>query len=315
MTILIISAPPDVHAQAVAKALDGMGARHELLDLSAFPQKLRLSMEYRGIDRRFRLRHEDGSPDISLSDVSSVWWRRPQGFKLSDAIADASARHFAASEMATAFQGLYQSMDAHWINEPARDVVAGHKPYQLRVAQDVGLEIPATLITNDPNAARAFWSEHPDQVIQKQFVAMPETWRETRRITATDMTLSQTIVHAPVLFQRNIEAVADLRVIMIGNQLFAAETRVDDQRYAQDVRMNFDARYAPHTLPEVVVQRLRALMARLGLVYGAVDLRLTPDGRYVFLEVNPAGQFLYIERDTQQPITEALARELMRDAA
>jgi len=315
MTILIISAAPDVHAQAVGGALDSMGADHHLLDVSDFPQKLRLAMEYHGAHHRFALTSVDGGADIVLSDVSSVWWRRPQPFKLSDVVTDPSARHFASSEMATAFQGLYQSMDAAWINEPARDVVAGHKPYQLRVAQDVGLEIPPTLITNDPDAARAFWNKNPDQVIQKQFVPLPATWRETRRISATDMALAATIVHAPVLFQRNIEAVAELRVILIGAEIFAAETPLDRAHYAQDVRMNVDAKYTAHILPDEVIHGLRALMTRLGLVYGAADLRLTPDGRYVFLEVNPAGQFLYIERDTQQPIAETLARALIHRAS
>jgi len=49
-------------------------------------------------------------------------------------------------------------------------------------------------------------------------------------------------------------------------------------------------------------------------VYGAIDLRLTPEGRYVFLEINPAGQFLYIEYATGQPIAAAIARKLIGQA-
>jgi hypothetical protein len=53
-------------------------------------------------------------------------------------------------------------------------------------------------------------------------------------------------------------------------------------------------------------------MKRLGLVYGAIDLRLTPEGRYIFLEINPAGQFLHIEYATGQPIAAALAQSLLK---
>jgi glutathione synthase/RimK-type ligase-like ATP-grasp enzyme len=77
-----------------------------------------------------------------------------------------------------------------------------------------------------------------------------------------------------------------------------------------DVRMNLNANHIAHDLPDDVADKLRAMMRRLGLVYGAIDLRLTPDGRYVFLEVNPAGQFLYVEQATGQQITTALAARL-----
>jgi glutathione synthase/RimK-type ligase-like ATP-grasp enzyme len=74
--------------------------------------------------------------------------------------------------------------------------------------------------------------------------------------------------------------------------------------------MNVDVRYVAHQLPHDVVGKLLALMQRLGLVYGAIDLRLTADGRYVFLEINPAGQFLYVEEQTGQRISDALAARL-----
>ena len=77
--------------------------------------------------------------------------------------------------------------------------------------------------------------------------------------------------------------------------------------------MNLNATYAPHELPEPLRQRLFGLMRTMCLTYGAVDLRLTPEGDYVFLEINPAGQFLYIELATGQPIAAELARQLAAD--
>ena len=68
----------------------------------------------------------------------------------------------------------------------------------------------------------------------------------------------------------------------------------------------------PHELTPEATSKLTALMERLGLVYGAIDLRLTPEGRYVFLEINPVGQFLYIEQATGQPIAAALAQTLLK---
>jgi glutathione synthase/RimK-type ligase-like ATP-grasp enzyme len=85
---------------------------------------------------------------------------------------------------------------------------------------------------------------------------------------------------------------------------------LSDLEYDVDVRMNLNAKHVAHDLPDDVADKLRGLMHRLGLIYGAIDLRLTPDGRYVFLEINPAGQFLYVEQQTGQPIAAALAARL-----
>jgi glutathione synthase/RimK-type ligase-like ATP-grasp enzyme len=239
-----------------------------------------------------------------------VWWRRPQAFILPPQVKDPGHQRFALSEATTAFQGLYQSLEVTWINQPGRDSAANHKPWQLTVAQRIGLTIPDTLMTSDPDAAREFWQRHSGAVIYKQFIALPDLWRETRRLRPNEEEFVEHIRIAPVIFQRYVDAVADIRVIIIGDTIFAAAADVRGADYPDDVRMNLNATYAPHQLPKSVRQHLFALMGAMGLTYGAADLRLTSEGEYVFLEINPAGQFLYIELATGQPIAAALAREL-----
>jgi glutathione synthase/RimK-type ligase-like ATP-grasp enzyme len=310
MTILILSSVGDAHAQAVMDALAAQGSSAELVDLSEFPTRLSLAMAFEGGRRRLELRRRGGGM-LDLDSINAVWWRRPQPFRLS-ADVDRAHQRFALSEAATAFQGLYQSLDAYWVNEPARDAVASHKPYQLALAQKIGLEIPPTLMTNDVEEARAFWRRHEGEVIYKQFIALRESWRETRRLKPEDETQADSIGHAPVIFQKHVPAVADLRVTAVGGVFYAAATDVREADYPQDVRLNLDAKYREHELPPEMITKLCELMNRLGLTYGALDLRLTPEGRYVFLEVNPAGQFLYIEQATGQPIAAALAQSLMK---
>jgi len=202
-------------------------------------------------------------------------------------------------------------MEALWINSPARDAAASHKPYQLAIAQRLGLEIPQTMMTSDPEEARAFWRECDGDVIYKQFIALPEAWSETRKLGEAETKVAdETIRLAPVIFQRHVAAVADLRVTIIGDEVFAAAVDVRDLDYDVDVRLNLNAKHVAHDLPDDIADKLRAMMRRLGLVYGAIDLRLTADGLYIFLEINPAGQFLYVEQQTGQPITAALAARL-----
>jgi glutathione synthase/RimK-type ligase-like ATP-grasp enzyme len=307
MTQLIFSWLGDVHAQAVIRALADRGETDvELLDLSEFPQSLTLSMEYDDDRRRFLLRRSGGYT-LQLDKVRAVWWRRPREFVLPTAMTNAKHRQLAISEAGTAFQGLYHSMDALWVNDPRRDYAAGHKPFQLTLAQRIGLEIPPTLMTNDPDEARDFWRRHDGNVIYKQFLALPDAWRETRRVRPEEAELFAEVRWAPVIFQRYVDADADIRVTAVGEELFAGAADVRALTYTTDVRLNLGVAYRAHQLPDDVAARLRRLMRELGLLYGAIDMRLTPDGRYVFLEINPAGQFLYIEQLTGQKISAALA--------
>jgi glutathione synthase/RimK-type ligase-like ATP-grasp enzyme len=310
MTVLIVSSLEDPHARAVIAALAERGARVELLDLADYPGKLTLTLAFEGRRRRFQLRRP-GDGRFDLDDVRAVWWRRPRAFTLPETLRDPVHRRLALSEASTAFQGLYEAMDALWINRPTLDAAAGHKPYQLAVAQQLGLEIPDTVMTSDPEEVREFWRACDGDVIYKQFVALPEAWSETRKLGEAETKIGDAAIRvAPVIFQRHVAAVADLRVTIIGDAVFAAAVDVSDLAYKVDVRMNLDLKYVVHDLPADVVEKLLSLMRRFGLVYSAIDLRLTADGRYVFLEINPAGQFLYVEQATGQPITAALASRL-----
>jgi glutathione synthase/RimK-type ligase-like ATP-grasp enzyme len=310
VTVLIVSSLADTHARAVIAALGESGARVELLDLTEYPGKLTLTLAFGVGKRRFQLRRP-GEGQLDLDTVRAVWWRRPGAFVLPETLRDPAHRRLALSEASTAFHGMYESMEALWINPPARDAAASHKPYQLAIAQRLGLEIPQTMMTSDPEEARAFWRECDGDVIYKQFIALPEAWSETRKLgDAETKVADETIRLAPVIFQRHVAAVADLRVTIIGDEVFAAAVDVGDLEYDVDVRLNLNAKHVAHDLPDDVADKLRAMMRRLGLVYGAIDLRLTEDGRYVFLEINPAGQFLYVEEQTGQPITAALAARL-----
>jgi glutathione synthase/RimK-type ligase-like ATP-grasp enzyme len=310
--ILIISSPEDVHAQAVADELRRMGRPERLLNLADFPLKMSLTAWLDDRRSDFRLTFPDGTR-LAMDEVTAVWWRRPQAFGFPPEIKDPAHRHFAQSEASTAFQGMYQASSALWVNDVVRDAAAAHKPWQLKLAREADLAIPETLITNDPEEARAFWQRYPGDVIYKPFLQTYHAWRETRRIRSEEEALADAVRLTPVLFQRFVPAVCDLRVTVIGERIFAAAARAEE--YDVDIRFNLGAQYRPHKLPVEVEEKLFQLMRRLGLEYGAVDFRLTPEGEYVFLEVNPAGQFLYIEKATEQPIARAFAEHLARGAA
>ncbi|MBA4177065.1 MAG: alpha-L-glutamate ligase [Leptothrix sp. (in: Bacteria)] len=311
--ILVLSNHRDEHAQAVMVELSRRGAEARLLDLSRFPLDLGLSMHYdaQGGGRRFVFGCDDAGLD--LDDCGAIWWRRPQPPSVDGAVARTEHQHFALSESHEALHGLWQAVDAFWINEPARDMVANRKAFQLQLASRLGLEIPQTLISNCPQAVREFVQRlGVGRVIYKAFSATEQDWRETRLLREQELDKLDNVRYAPVIFQSYIEADVDLRITVVGDEVFAAAIHSQDSAYKVDFRMDIGrVRIEAVTLPPEVQSRLLALMRQLGLVYGAIDMRRRPDGSHVFLEINPAGQWLFVERNSGQPIAAALAALLL----
>jgi glutathione synthase/RimK-type ligase-like ATP-grasp enzyme len=313
--IIILSSVEDIHASTVAKILADKGAEHRIINLSEFPMRMDIGLSFAdGGPSQFALRLSDGLR-LDFKQVSSVWWRRPQPFVFPPTLTDPAHRAFAQQECDFAFRGMYAASNALWINDVVRDAKASHKPWQLEVAREIGLSIPKTLITNSTEDVRRFRANAEGPVIYKAFLASPMAWRETRILRDEDMALIDQVRLAPVIFQNYVEAVADLRVTVIGKRVFAASTETAKTEYATDVRMNPDIKWQPYTLPDSVQKGLLKLMDIMGLEYGAADFRVTPDGRHIFLEINPAGQFLFIQNATGMPIAEAMADRLIAGRA
>jgi len=308
--ILVVSHPADDHASAVLDELGRGGVPALLVDTADFPVASSLSLTY-GWERPSRLVTTRGA--VALAEVGAVWWRRPLPYTV-DPHLDPAASGFAFTECHEAVSGMWHSLDAAWVNPPDAAEVAHHKPVQLARARELGLPVPETLITNDPDEARAFAGRRPGvRTIYKTFVATEENWRETRVLRPEEHALLDAVRLAPVIFQDYVDAVADLRVTVVGPEVFATAIQADPAGYTTDYRMDLSgATFTPTTLPDAVASGIRALMGRLGIVYGAVDLRLTPGGEYVFLEVNPAGEWLFVEERTGQPLTASMAGLLAR---
>ena len=249
---------------------------------------------------------------LRLDDVQAVWWRRPLPFVLHDDLRGETRRIFAWREAREAFAGMWQSLEVRWVNHPVRDEAATHKPWQLTLAERLGLRVPRTCITSDPARARAFVAAiRPGRAVFKSLQATRADWRATRLVRAKELGRLDVVRYAPVIFQEYVEAGVDVRVTAVGRRLFATAIHVSDTDYPADFRVDYDhARVEPIRLPVELAARLRRLLSALGLAYAAIDLRRDLDGEYYFLEVNPSGQWLFIEERTGQPITDAVARLL-----
>lgn len=307
----IVSHPADLHATEVRRHLDARGAAHSLVDTSQLPASARLTTTQADGDS-WSANWSHGGVEDDPAAWRAMWWRRPQPFVIDPAVRDPQDRGFVIGECAAAVAGLWSCTDAVWVNDPDRDEAASRKMWQLKLAASLGLRVPRTCMTNDPQRAREFIASEPGAVIYKSFSATPQTWRETRTVGPGDEGMLDLVRFAPVIFQEAIPGGVDIRVTIVDGQLFAARISAGSSGYEYDFRIDPTSTITEYQLPEAVEGLLLDLMARLDLWYGAVDLRLAPDGRHVFLEVNPAGQWLFVELATGQPISAALADLLVR---
>jgi hypothetical protein len=303
----IVSHDEDLHAATVRGHLEVLGARVVQLDTGGMPADVELTTWTRPAGDWSAEWGQDG---IDAADLRVMWWRRPQPFQPPAEVTSHQDRMFVVAECAAAVSGLWSCLDAVWVNDPDRDEAASRKMWQLKVASELGLRVPRTCMTNSPRRAREFLASESGAVVYKSFSATPETWRETRVVAETQVAQLDQVRFAPVIFQEAITG-RDVRVTVVGDELFPAEIIGPDGGYEYDFRLQTaESSITPIDLPAPIRAALLALMRRLGLWYGAVDLRRTPDGHFVFLEINPAGQWLFVEYATGQPISAALAKLL-----
>lgn len=272
-------------------------------------------LTYRASDERFDAMVAGDGRTLDLADVGSVWCRglRPSGFPDDLGPAD---RRFAETGARRALDALATVTNAVWINHPESIVRANSKPAQLAVARQVELDIPETIITNDPEEVRQFVANVQQQTIYKSLsqnleVAMGKAVF-TGLVTEAKLANLDLIRLTPGIFQTLVPKAYEIRATVVGSQIFSA--RIDSQAHAEtklDWRHRpFEVDDQPIELPPHIETKIHEFMAAFGLTYGAFDFIVTPDGRYVFLEVNPAGQYMWVESETGLPITAALADAL-----
>jgi len=252
---------------------------------------------------------------IDFDQIASIWYRRPTPFEL-DPTLTPSGQQFASAEARMAVGGLLRSTNCLWVNHPEKVVTADYKPLQLKVAGDCGLEIPASLVTNDPEAVSDFFEQCQRQMIYKTLsggMIVSESGDGvsiyTSRVKLDDLRQeSQRVRYTACLFQELVPKKVELRITIVGNQVFPAEISFRDaQRPPVDWRTAYqDLQYGIYRMPEDVRHKCLALVKKLGLSFAAIDMIVTPDDRHVFLELNSCGQWGWIQITTGLPICETL---------
>lgn len=312
MTVLILAAEHDFSADRMVAALERRGVPVARMDTAWFPR-------HATIDARLDNGRWTGTLATRGRIVSSVWYRSPSAFEFPAALS-ATERHWAMNESKLGVGGVLTALPALWINHPARNADAAYKPVQLAVAARCGLTVADTLVTNAPAAVKQF--ADGGATVTKALGAAAVVEDGGRKTTFThlldtaDLADLRGVEVSAHQFQRWIPKACEARVIVVGDQVFATEIHAGNAASHLDWRNDYRAlHYERVDPPRDVVDGMLQYCLEFGLVFGAFDFVIRPDGAWVFLECNATGQYGWLEDAVDLPITDTIADLLTKGAA
>lgn len=316
MSILIVTRSDDnACIDMVSRALADLGERAVRLNTDHYPTSVRISTRMEGSNTRRTL--SDRTNQADLGEVTALWYRRFfAGGRLPPELGQ--TREACVGEARRTLYGTIAALGAFQLDPLICVRKTDHKELQLEKAREFGMAVPATLITNDPEAAREFYRDHDQKVVTKTqssfaiYRGGEEQVVFTTPVQPEHMEQLDGLRYAPMMFQEWVPKALELRATVVGKRVFTAA--VDSQKAP---RTQVDWRrdgvglleaWEPYALPPAVEAALLRITDEFGLNYGAADFIVTPEGQHVFLEINAGGEWFWLQRVL--PIAEALAEVL-----
>ncbi len=317
MTVLILADDGDPSVDLVVEELHKREWPTARFDTGAFPTSLDFDAT---LDSgRWTERLQTPHRCVELEAITSIWRRSATAFQFPVSLSGPERQH-AATEAKLGLGGVLLALPVPWLDRPDLTATATYKPLQLSMATEVGLSVPPTLVTNRAAAVRGFCG--PRRAVTKMLGSPGIHESGGRRIAYTEQ------VTAPMLgqldgiattahqFQQWVDKAFEVRVVVVGATLFAVSIHAGSPAAHIDWRADYpNLSYEVVAPPADVRDGVDTLMARLGLRYGALDFAVDHDGQWWFLEVNPGGQYGWLEQQVGIGVTAAIADLLTEGAA
>lgn len=313
--LLILTNSSDATADFLVERLESHGVAYCRIDSD-------LALEQVKVDYRV------GKPALRVNEhfyevtqFSNVWYRRPEPLKFPDIVSESPEGNFVLAEWAEAIEGLLAHIPVErWVNHPSRNAAASHKLHQLTLASELGLKIPRTLVTQDKADLRAFVQDCGGRIIVKPIFcglvarnnSVEDSLIYTTELSDADFVDLDDLSYCPTLFQELVPKASDVRITIMDGATYAVEIRLKDGRGDQicDVRRDnmTGAQYQRIQLPASVEVQLTSLMDIYGLRFGAIDMAIDSEDNWWFFEINPNGQWAWMDIAGNQDIASLFSR-------
>ena len=321
-TVLVLTNSVDgIHSDIVIDKLEALGVNIFRCDVDRLA-KGDLAVNFAVNQDTFGFEMFTEDKKLLSTDIKSVWYRRPN--RLDSPIADIVQRKYAEIETNQFLEGLWSATigGVFWLSNPVHLEQARKKVLQLKIARELGFTVPRTIITNDPEQVRQFLEFCGGRIIFKAIHNEMLDYEDksfnipTTLIGSEHLAKLELVKKMPSLFQEFIDKKYELRVTVVGDKSFPI--MIDSQAHSEtsvDWR-NPDfiekLKYTPVSLSQEIIDRCHAMLRTLGLEFGAFDFAVDKHGVCYFLEVNPNGQWYWLEHLTGVLISDAIVAILAK---
>ncbi|WP_230598654.1 MvdC/MvdD family ATP grasp protein [Xanthomonas albilineans] len=314
-SVLVYTANNDFHANIICNALNLRGNHTFKWAGEDYPENSTASISLDNGKSNIIFKNSDMS--LSQHNIDVVWFRRRMSPK-APTIVDDRDREFATSELCSAsYANSIFIENSFWINSEASARLCDAKPLQLKLANAAGLNVPRTLISNDPAQIKDFIDSVKSCIYKPLSGAC---WNEngssfstyTAEINKSLLPEDAILQSTPGIFQEKITKSFEVRAQFFGN--FYGAIRIESPSLRNGdldwrIDQNSISSCSPLNLPNEIFKSCRLLMKALGIVSGAFDFIIDTNGRWFFMEVNEAGQFLFVEAWCEQlPLLDAFCQ-------
>lgn len=303
--ILIVTHKQDYTADYIINQLNERGLSYHRFNTEDILAE-NIAMNYPG-DHAHRL--------FGQSTFDAVWYRRIKLPELTEVTV--AENEYLLGETESYLENILSVFPAgRWLSSPQAIQLAENKCLQLREAVATGWKIPQTLVTCEADRITEFYKSNRQTVVKPLGRSRIAGSDGNARIIFTNLLQPEHIDKitssslTPAIYQEYIEKEYEVRVTVVDKQAFAAVVYSQGDEQAQVDWRKKRIPFQPYTLPETLSQKCIELTARLNLSFSAIDLVKGKDGQYYFLEINPNGQWVWIETDTGLPISEAIINYL-----
>ena len=310
--VLILASRFDLSCDYVVAQLRRKGVSYFRLNSEDFD---RFAIEFVPDSAMVSLSTSDLYVQLEPETLESIYFRRGVYPRESFTSEHSANEQLSRSHRSTFMRSFMVFESCRWVNHPAATYKAEHKAVQISTARAIGFDIPRTVITNDAaGILRAAQGAPTVAVKGLDTVLVWEDGLETFGYTSlvdTSLAKHSYLSSAPLIAQEALEDKLDLRVTVVGDQVFCASVSHAGDSIQGDWRLKkTGAEFRPFDLPPSVAKRCVQLTESLGLVFGAIDLALQHE-KYFFLEINPTGEWAWLVDQSNLPIDGAIADALL----
>lgn len=319
--ILIITNKDDPHVDGVIKLAIDKGLDHLIIRLNTEDFLRNCIFSFHSISG-YSIKLIDSSKQVDSVNIKTVWYRRPEEPD-TKFLKNQDIEEFATNQCQAILNGLYvySEIDTAIISPVFSLRKYAYKIPQLKLAQNIGLNIPDSIITNDPNALIEFCNKH-ETISTKSLNAPNFTYQGKiypifNRVVKDKQLIFdniESIKICPTYFQEYIDKIYDIRVIVIGNSIYAFSIDSQSNVYSQEDFRGAAAELLKHyyiQLPIDLQNQILKFIEMQGLRFSALDFILSKNGKYYFIENNPNGQWMWLEYATGFPLTEKMLNYLL----